>query len=130
MNEFQQAVEAIKAEYSKQRQAEDEKHKSVRLAEEARHVGQLQLLKEAKKNAIEGASLTFQLPTPVQKKRMQIAYRLQAAIKAIVQEWGGRDVYDYKSASCEFYEPVSEQESGTMAFTVHLPFKEPAEPVE
>lgn len=125
MNEFQQAVEAIKAEYSKQRQAEDEKHKSMRLAEEARHCGQLQLLKEAKKNAIEGASLVYEQPTPVEKKRRQIAYRLQAAIKALVQEWGGRDVYDYANAFCTFCES-----GGEMQFTAILPYKEPSEPME
>ena len=106
-----------------------EKTYAQQLADEnARHEQALKELKEQKQLLIAAAQKTLN-ETPTDKRRRGIAYRLQAAIKALVQEWGGKDVYDYASASCAF-EVADGLSFPAMQFTVVLPFKEPAEPAE
>ena len=93
-----------------------------RADEFARHEQAIKELKEQKQLLIAAAQKTLDV-TPTDKRRRAIAYRLQAAIKALVQEWGGKDVYDYANVTCAFGE-----REDAMDFAVILPFKEPAEP--
>lgn len=115
--EFETFAQVTKKTYAQQRADEF-----------ARHEQALKELKEQKRLLIEAAQKTLDVK-PNDKRRRVIAYRLQAAIKALVQEWGGKDVYDYANVSCSF-EEADGLPFPAMQFTVVLPFKEPAEPAE
>ena len=110
--EFATFAQGVKTAYAQQR-----------ADEYARHEQTLKELKEQKQATIAAAQKTLDV-TPNDKRRRAIAYRLQAAIKALVQEWGGKDVYDYAATSCEF-QTSDGLSFPAMQFTVILPFKEP-----
>lgn len=125
MNEFEKAMAGVHAIAKSARKQERELNEKNRRAEHERYEQRMREITEAHKKAVAETIAAYRQPTPTEKRRRAIAYRLQVALKALVQEWGGKDVYDYKAASCNFQQTTNEEEITGMAFYVFVPYKEP-----